>query len=291
MATVLGIGNATLDIVNTVAHYPGEDDEIRALSQRRCLGGNCANTLTVLRQLGHHCAFAGVFADDPGGLFIAQELQRQGINIKHCRTAKGTAPTSYVTLSQATGSRTIIHYRDLPEFSFADFAPMELTPFDWVHFEGRNIPETTRMLALIATQFPALPRSVEIEKPRTGIEALFQGATLLLFSRPYVNHCGYTEAQPFLQELHLKLPGTDKVCLWGQEGAYAISHTGEIYHAPAFTPSPIMDTLGAGDTFNAGFIDARLRRLPLAESLRLACQLAGHKCSQYGLGHLDKGRG
>lgn len=286
MAKILGIGIATLDLINTVAGYPGENDEIRALSQRRCGGGNCANTLTVLQQLGHECAFAGVLADEPDGQFIARQLKQQGINMDYCRTLKGKAPTSYVLLSRATGSRTIVHYRDLPEFSFMDFAKIDLASFDWLHFEGRNVAETARMLSLVQERFSSLPWSVEIEKPRPGIEGLFKGAAILLFSRHYATYQGHSEARTFLEELHADLPQTEKVCAWGEEGAYALGREGQIHHAPAFFPSQVVDTLGAGDTFNAGYIDARLRRHPLSESLAMACQLAGRKCGQQGFAGL-----
>ncbi len=282
MAKILGVGTATLDIINTVEHYPAEDAEIRASSQRRCIGGNCANTLAILRQWGQDCAFAGILADGPEGQFIAQQLTQQGIHIDDCRIATGQAPTSYITLSSATGTRTIIHYRNLPEFTFQDFTRLEFSAFDWAHFEGRNVADSANMLALIRKQFPSLSRSVEIEKPRPGIEILFKEANLLLFSRYYANYYGYVDAQAFLRDLHASLPPVDKVCTWGEGGAYAISQDGHIYHAPAFAPSQVVDTLGAGDVFNAGFIDARLRHLPLSQSLTFACQVAGRKCGQPG---------
>ncbi|QBQ53406.1 PfkB family carbohydrate kinase [Nitrosococcus wardiae] len=282
MAKILGIGIATVDIINTVEDYPAENDEIRAFSQRRCRGGNCANTLTVLQQLGHECTFAGILAEEPAGQFITQELKQQGINMDYCRTVTGKTPTSYVILSRATGSRTIVHYRDLPEFSFADFANIDLSPFDWLHLEGRNVAETARMLALVRERFPSLPWSVEIEKPRPGIESLFEEAAVLLFSRHYVTYHGYSKAQAFLQKWHTTLPDTEKICVWGEAGAYAIDEGGKIHHAPAFFPPQVVDTLGAGDTFNAGFLDARLRHRSLSESLTFGCQLAGRKCGQQG---------
>lgn len=285
MAKILGIGIATLDIINTVEGYPAENYEVRALSQRRCRGGNCANTLAILQQMGHKCAFAGILATDPDGECITQQLKQQGISVNYCRTVRGKTPTSYVTVDRATGSRTIVHYRDLVEFSFVDFLKIDLSTFDWIHFEGRNIVETERMLEFARERYPSLPRSVEIEKPRSGIESLFSRASVLLFSHHYVTHLGYSEAQTFLHTLP-PLPNTEKICAWGEKGAYALDYGRQIHHVPAFPPPQVIDTLGAGDTFNAGFIDARLRSYTLYESLTLACQLAGRKCGQQGLDSL-----
>ena len=45
MSLILLTGNITLDIINTVAHYPQEDEELRANSQRITVGGNATNRL------------------------------------------------------------------------------------------------------------------------------------------------------------------------------------------------------------------------------------------------------
>ncbi|MEJ2611053.1 MAG: hypothetical protein P8179_13455 [Candidatus Thiodiazotropha sp.] len=61
---VLAIGVATLDIINRVAMYPEEDQELRASEQAIRRGGNACNTLTVLSRLGHKSYWAGMLADD-----------------------------------------------------------------------------------------------------------------------------------------------------------------------------------------------------------------------------------
>jgi ribokinase len=53
----------------------------------------------------------------------------------------------------------------------------------------------------------------------------------------------------------------------GAAGAIAINATGEVARAAA-TPSTGVDSTGAGDSFNAAFLDSWLRSLPLAECLR-----------------------
>lgn len=75
----------------------------------------------------------------------------------------------------------------------------------------------------------------------------------------------------------------DLIVTWGKEGAYGLDRRGAIHHSPAFPPIEVKDTLGAGDTFNAGLIDAYVRGLALAEALVQACRLAGQKCGQVGL--------
>ena len=80
MARILGTGNATLDIVLTVDGYPQENDEIRCTDRSVRRGGNTANTLIVLSQLGHACSWAGMLVDSAEGSFIREDLQTRGVN-------------------------------------------------------------------------------------------------------------------------------------------------------------------------------------------------------------------
>ena len=183
---ILGVGIATLDLVNEVAEYPPEDAEVRALGQRVTRGGNCANTLAVLAQLGHACAWVGTIADDAGGARILADLAARGVSTEHAvRVPDAVTPTSYISLSRHTGSRTIVHFRRLRELEAVDLAAVPLSGFDWVHLEGRAPGETAAIIRRIRQEAPGLPISLELEKPRPGIEALFDGPDVLMVSRAF----------------------------------------------------------------------------------------------------------
>ena len=148
---ILGVGNATVDIINEIDRYPEEAAEVRAISQQVRRGGNATNTLVVLSQLGHRCTWAGTLAREPDARVILTDLERHRINTAPVRTTeRGKVPTSYVALSRATGSRTIIHHRDLPEYRPEDFMQLALDEYDWVHFEGRNLDAARARAAPLA---------------------------------------------------------------------------------------------------------------------------------------------
>ncbi len=279
MARILCVGVATLDIINQVARYPQEDSEVRALTQARRVGGNAANTATVLAQLGDQAAWAGNLGDRPEVERICGYFDRYGVDHDLAQRVNGGVPTSYVTLSRETGSRTIVHFRDLPEYRAEHFLTLDLGLFEWVHFEGRAVSELTHMMAYARGRY-GLPVSLEVEKPREGIEALFEHADLLLFSGDYLRARGDREPAGFLQALP---PGAAATCTQGARGAWGRDAEGHLIHAPAWRPARVIDTLGAGDVFNAGMLHGRCRGWSMAQALELANRLAGEKCGREGV--------
>jgi len=288
MANILGIGNSLTDHVSIVTHYPQENSEQRAQTIYQQLGGNCTNTLNVLAQCHHQCSLVSTIANDAEGKSLIHALQQRKINTQHLQTIqKGTTPRSQVWVSADTGSRTIVHYRDLAEVSFEHFARIEIEQFDWLHFEGRNIEQVLGMINIAKCFLTTQPISIEIEKDRPGIEQLFDKATVLFFSQAYAQAKGFDHADSFLSQMRLQAPQAHLFCTWGSEGAYCLaqSTTTPVHHQDK-QQITVIDTLGAGDTFNAGVIDAMLRGHSPAEALELAVSLASKKVAQRGIDNL-----
>lgn len=278
MTRVMCVGNATLDIVNRVEAYPAEDSEVRALGQSRRMGGNAANTAMVLAQLGVEVSWVGNLAS--GTEVVELGFARHGVDASRAvRIPNAVMPTSYILLSEATGSRSIVHYRDLPEYQAEAFLKLDLRGFDWLHFEGRAVDQLAAMIRH-ARAVPGLRVSLEVEKPRAGIEALFELGDLLLFSHDYARAHGHANAGDLLRSLPTPVVAT---CTWGAEGAWAIDRDFHVLHAAAPASPPVVDTLGAGDVFNAGMVHRLAHGLTLEQALSEAVALASQQCTREGL--------
>uniref|UniRef100_A0A8D2D750 Ketohexokinase n=1 Tax=Sciurus vulgaris TaxID=55149 RepID=A0A8D2D750_SCIVU len=288
---ILCVGLVVLDIINVVDKYPEEDTDSRCLSQRWQRGGNASNSCTVLSLLGAPCAFMGSLASGPVADFVLDDLRRYSVDLRYTVSqTMGSIPISTVIINETSGSRTILHaYRNLPDVSAKDFEKVDLTRFKWIHIEGRNVSEQVKMLQRIEQHNARQPSeqkirvSVEIEKPREELFQLFGYGEMVFVSKDVAKHLGFQSAVEALRGLYGRVKkGATLICAWAEEGADALGPDGQLLHSDAFPPPRVVDTLGAGDTFNASVIFSLSKGKSMQEALRFGCQVAGKKCGLQG---------
>ncbi len=105
-----------------------------------------------------------------------------------------------------------------------------------------------------------------------GVDALLPHLDLLLPNRAEASALA-READPRRAALVLAARGPLVIVKDGADGAFAASPSGELIEVPG-EPSASVDTTGAGDTFDAAFVDAWLAARALEDCLRWAV-LAG----------------
>ncbi|XP_073868239.1 ketohexokinase isoform X5 [Macaca fascicularis] len=125
--------------------------------------------------------------------------------------------------------------------------------------------------------------SVEVEKPQEELFQLFGYGDVVFVSKDVAKHLGFQSAGEALRGLYGRVrKGAVLVCAWAEEGADALGPDGKLIHSDAFPPPRVVDTLGAGDTFNASVIFSLSQGRSVQEALRFGCQVAGKKCGQQG---------
>ena len=282
MARILITGTVTLDHVLDVTDYPTEDTESRALASVSGLGGNAANTARLLAQAGHRVDLAAVVAEGADGDALLERLRLASVDVGHCVRHAGKTPTSCVLRSLSSGSRTIVHHRDLPELRASEFRRRDLSGHDWFHFEGRNPPEVRAMLRAARRAAVDQPLSLELEKPRDGLDAAVPLADVLMYSREWARARAGAEPEAFIVKAARDRPEQVQTLTWGRRGAW-LAHRGEVFHCPPAPDLVIRDSLGAGDSFYAGLIHALVSGEPPEQALVFAVRLAERKLAREGL--------
>ncbi|XP_018119978.1 ketohexokinase S homeolog isoform X4 [Xenopus laevis] len=288
---ILCIGLVCLDIISVVEKYPEEDSDSRCLSQRWQRGGNASNSCTVLALLGAPCAFMGSLAPGHMADFTLDSLRSYSIDVSHVISRPGCCfPASIVISNISNGSRTILHKnRNLPDVTEEDFQRVELTQYKWIHWEGRNADEQVKMIRRVeehnrgrGAEEP-ITISVEIEKEREELYQLFAYGDVVFVSKDVARHFGFNSAREAVCGLYPRVrKGAYLVCAWAEQGADALGPDGSVVHSGAFSPENIVDTLGAGDTFNASVIYSLSKGQSMQEALTFGCQMAGKKCGVQG---------
>ncbi|XP_076581892.1 ketohexokinase-like isoform X2 [Chaetodon auriga] len=291
---ILCVGLVCLDIINVVDKYPEEDTDTRCLSQRWQRGGNASNSCTVLSLLGAPSAFMGSLSAGPVADFIMADFSQRAVDVSAVVwQVSGQTPCACCVVCPSSGSRTVVlSDTNLPDVTKEDFSKVDLHQFKWIHWEGRNAEEQVKMIQQVAMYNSTLPPqqritvSVEIEKTREPLYQLFPHGDVVRFvfvSKDVARHFGFLTAEAALKGLYSRVKkGAVLICAWAEKGADALGPDGLIVHSDAFPPETLVDTLGAGDTFNAAVIYTLSNGGSLENALTFGCRVAGRKCGFHG---------
>ncbi|KAI8779185.1 ketohexokinase [Biomphalaria glabrata] len=303
---VLCIGMACVDFVNIVKEFPLEDSDQRIQDYYWQRGGNASNNCTVLSLLSIPCEFMGVLGTEGvEASWILKDFESFNINTEHCVIKDVHCPVGTIILNMTNGTRTILFFpRDRPEMLYEDFQlkfKKDFSAYSWIHFElCSNVLEISKMIddVLCYRNSNGQPVvSIEIEKPEFhNYNLVINKADLVFVSKDYAKSKGFANAKEAVSGLYnLCKEGAILVCAWGEQGA-SLCINNEVLTCPALQNIKVVDTLGAGDTFVAGFVGSLLSQrfyptepehttkiiTKLEYALNYACHLAGLKCSMYG---------
>jgi len=235
-------------------------------------GGNPVNVAVYTKRLGHDASYIGAAGDDENGQMLKEALARKGIDISHLHVHKGQTAVTEVFIEN--GNRVFGDYHEGVMEHF------ELTDED-KQFAGTHDIIVSGIWGKIEHEIKGLRA---YGKPIAFDFADHFEHPIVTEALPYVDYAffaseatGEDDLKETMKQLHACGPKV-VVVTRGEKGS--IAYDGAMFYHYGIMPCEVVDTMGAGDSYIAGFLIKMLSGAPLE-----ACMKAGAQNSSITIGY------
>lgn len=283
------IGSLNMDIVIEAARGPRMGETIAGEAAHFIPGGKGANQAVASARLGARTAMIGALGNDAFGAQLLSTMQEEGIASQAIKQVDGAA-TGIASILIAEGDNSIIvvagaNAHCLPAdidaheqvIADADVVLLQLEiPLETVVYAAQKAKALGKLVILNPAPARELPdtllQHIDILTPNETEAYQLAG-------------CKASEAElptlpTVMQKLRDKGVGQVIVTL-GSQGAAYVNEAGQLQIIPAYRVQ-VVDTTGAGDSFNAGLAVALGAGEPLAEAVNFASKVAALAVTKMG---------
>jgi sugar/nucleoside kinase (ribokinase family) len=227
-------------------------------------------------RLGLRIAMAGIVGDDPVGMFMLASMAERGLDTSAIRVDPRVPTGASVILASATDRAILTSPGTTPLLRVADVPPSLVRRARHVHAGSVFLLDAAR------PELPDLFRAARAGGATTSFDTnwdprdAWDGGLRALLAETDVFLPNAAEATRIAGEADVEVAARALVGLGarvvavklGPDGALAAAADGRIVRCPALDVEPI-DTTGAGDAFDAGFLSGWLAGRPLEACLAL----------------------
>lgn len=271
---VICFGALNLDRLCRVDRIAREDEESTVIEVEEYPGGSAANTAVGLARLGLKVGYVGKVSRDREGEILVRSLKDEGVNTRGVvvsKTGRSGVVYGYVDRS---GNRAL--YVDPGVNSQLDFGEIDIEYVSSTKFLHLSSFVGERAFRAQLEVLKVLPERVKVSLDpgniyaRKGLESLSE-----MLDRCYVVMPSEFEVKLITGKRDIK-EGAEKILSLGpsivavklgSRGCY-VTNGDESHFIGAFKVK-VVDTTGAGDAFNAGFLYGVLKGRGILEAGRL----------------------
>ncbi len=276
---VVGVGLNATDTIIPVPEYPARGSKVAFRSANILPGGQVASAVAACAQWGLRGRYVGKIGDDAAGALHREEFARLGVEA-HLVTAEGCASQQAFILVDDRGERTVLWKRD----ERLTLLPAELRR-EWIvdarvlHVDGHDT--VAAATAACWAREAGVPVVADLDELYPGVEELLPKLDYFVASRDIPGRLvGERDLRKALPRVHTRYRCVLTAATLGEQGVLAWDGT-KFWHAAAYRVR-VLDSIGAGDIFHAGFIYGLLQKWPLQRQLDFACAAAALNCMAVG---------
>ncbi|MEM0350288.1 MAG: carbohydrate kinase family protein [Archaeoglobaceae archaeon] len=285
MSSVIGFGALNLDKIYKVDKIPKADEEGFVRDLQIFPGGSAANTIVGLARLGIKTAYIGKVGDDAEGRILLEDLEREGVSTEAVIKAKGRSGTAMIFVDD-NGNRAIlvdpgvndtIRYDEID----LDFA-LKHSLIHLTSFICKNGFDSFESQKKIVNEFelvsfdPGLPYA---ERGKKEMMPILKRTTIFLPNKVEIEKMFELDYKSAAEEC-ISMGIEVVVVKLGEKGCWIKSKKEELF-VPTFKVN-VIDTTGAGDAFNSGFLYGYLKGKDLEKCGKLGNYVASLCIQQIG---------
>jgi sugar/nucleoside kinase (ribokinase family) len=272
---ILVIGELNVDIVATGLSSPPEmGAEILVEDCELTLGSASAIFAVGMVKLGNDVTFVSQVGRDYFGDFCIRALQQLGVSTRHVSRKADQKTGVTIALSGKRDRALVTHSGAVATLTSDRIDEALMKRHDHLHLTSYYLQKALkpsfadifRLAKALGLTTSFDPNSDPSNKWSRSIDGVLRYADVLFVNEREASQLTRTRSS----RSALKALGTKVRCAVikrGPRGALAIQD-GAMATGSGFKVTPV-DTTGAGDSFDAGFLSAYLRKEPLAECLRI----------------------
>lgn len=280
---VIGFGALNLDKVYRVNRIPGIEDEVFVKDVEVHPGGSAANTIVGLSRLGMKTGYIGKVGKDEDGKFLLEDLKREGVDTHNVIVEDGRTGNALILVDD-NGNRAIIvdpGVNDTIRFDEIDldfvskFKVLHLTSFI-CKLSDESFKSQKKLVKMFEGYISFDPGIIYAQRGIDELKPILTHVDILLLNKTEIEELTGLNYRDGASEL-INMGISVVVVKLGEDGCYITDGSKEIA-VPSFKVE-VVDTTGAGDAFNAGFLYGFLKGKDLEECGRLG-NLVASKCIQ-----------
>lgn len=273
---LLVLGDANPDLVLTGDVDPAFGQAERLVDEAHLtVGGSGAIVATGAARLGLRVGFCGVVGDDPFGRFLRDELDRRGVDVGGLLLDEARPTGVTVVLARPTDRAILTHAGTIADLRTDMIDPARLERARHVHVSSYFLQQ------ILAPELPALFERVRAGGATTSVDpnwdpsGRWDGGLRDLLGHIDVFLPNAIEATRIagideLDDAVLALAERAGVVVAKDGADGALAAHGERLVRAAAPAIDALDTTGAGDAFDAGYLASMLAGDPLERSLAIA---------------------
>ena len=286
---VIGFGALNVDKLYSVESIAGKDEESFIKKETSTPGGSAANTVVGLARLGCSTSIIGKIAEDDDGDLIEYNLAINGVYSNNLIYSETGSTGKCLGFVDDDGERCL--YIDPgvnDEIQLGEINPLNIMRCKIMHytsFVGDSFKTQIELLDLLnrETVLSFDPGMLYAKKGFDEIRPILERTDILLINEPELRLLCNNNETP-LKELVVGLLdfGIGNVIVkQGSKGVFAMNNSEECF-VESFE-CDVIDTTGAGDSFNSGFLYSYLQGFDLEKSCKIGNWVASKAIEGFGM--------